>query len=67
MPPTPAAECRERTEACERVAKGTKSEHIRETMRYVASRWRALADEEDAKATPGKQQPTSARPALDSD
>ena len=43
---------RDRAEACERLAETTISPETRETMLYLASRWRALADEDEAKLRP---------------
>jgi hypothetical protein len=43
---------RDRAEACERLAETATSPETRETMLYLASRWRALADEDEAKLRP---------------
>ena len=43
---------RERAEACERLAETATSPETRETMLYLALRWRALADEDEAKLRP---------------
>lgn len=54
-PPTSAEEYRQRAEVCDRLAETARSPHIRETMVYVAARWRALAQEAEARerrATP---------------
>jgi hypothetical protein len=45
---------RERAEACERLAEAALSPETGETMLYVASRWRALPEEEEAKTRPSK-------------
>ena len=47
-PRTPQA-FRERAEECERLADEATSLSVRETMLYLAMRWRALADENEAK------------------
>lgn len=46
---------RERAEACERLAETATSPETRETMLYLASRWRALADEDEAKLHPSQR------------
>jgi hypothetical protein len=43
MPKTPQ-DFRDRADECERLAETATSPEIRETMIYVASRWRALAE-----------------------
>ena len=42
----------DRATACEQLADAAKLPETRETMLYLASRWRALADEEEAKQPP---------------
>jgi hypothetical protein len=43
---------RERAIACERLADRTTNPATRETMLYLAMRWRALADEDEPEAKP---------------
>jgi hypothetical protein len=43
---------RDQAEVCERFAQEAISPGTRETMHYLAPRWRALADEDDANAQP---------------
>jgi hypothetical protein len=43
---------RERAAECERLAAETKNPHDRETLLYVASRWRAMADEDERRLQP---------------
>jgi hypothetical protein len=43
---------RDRAEACERLAETATSPEVRETMLYLASRWRALAEEGEARQHP---------------
>ena len=38
-------QCLQRAEACDRLAVETMDAHVRETMQFLASRWRALAAE----------------------
>ena len=52
MPPKSPDDYRQRAEACEQLAATTDSPHVRETMIYVTSRWRELADEEEARGRP---------------
>ena len=40
------AECLERAKECERMAAASRSDTVRETMLYLASRWRMLADDD---------------------
>jgi hypothetical protein len=49
MPPMSIEDYRQRCEECERLAETATSPYVRETMRYLAVRWRNLADEEEAK------------------
>lgn len=56
MPPMSAEEYRQRAEACDRLAETATSPHVRETMVYVASRWRALAEKLEAKDQRAKAQ-----------
>jgi hypothetical protein len=37
-------EYRQRAEECDRLAESVTSPRVRETMQYMASRWRALAE-----------------------
>ena len=46
---------RDRQEACERLADTTTSPENREVMLFLASRWRALADEDEAKQHPSQR------------
>ena len=46
---------RDRAEACERLAETATSPEAREGMLYLASRWRALADEDEAKLHPSRR------------
>ncbi len=48
MPPVTPEEFRERAAECERLAQESFRPHDREVMLYAATRWRELADEEDA-------------------
>ena len=50
-PPKTPQYLRERAEACERLA-ATATPETRETMLYLAARWGALADEDEAKQHP---------------
>jgi hypothetical protein len=45
-------EFRERAAECERLAAETKNPHYRETLLYVASRWRAIAGEDERRWHP---------------
>src|SRR5690242_15641212 len=49
-PMTSIEDFRQRAVECERVAETTISPYVREMMSYVASRWRAIADEDEARA-----------------
>lgn len=60
MPAMSAADYRQTVEECDRLAETVTSPHIRETMLYMASRWRALAEEQEAKDRHDK--PTRFRP-----
>jgi hypothetical protein len=42
-------ECRDRAASCERLAKTATTPENREIMQYLARRWLALAEEEEAK------------------
>ena len=55
LPKTPQ-DYRDRAETCERLA-NTGGEATRETMQYLALRWRTLAFEEEAKAKTYKRRP----------
>lgn len=45
MPPSTSEQCLERADACERRAAIATNEDTRETMLYLANRWRAMAAE----------------------
>ena len=45
MPSSTREQCLQRAEACDRLAVETMDAHVRETMQFLASRWRALAAE----------------------
>ena len=47
----------DRATACEALADASPAPETRETMLYLASQWRALADEEEAKQRPRRPQP----------
>ena len=47
----------DRATACEALADAATSPETRETMLYLAGRWRALADEEEAKQRPKRPEP----------
>ena len=49
MPSTPAQECRARAKACEELAETATNPTTRETLLYLARRWRDLADADEAK------------------
>ena len=59
MPQSTPEQCLERAESCERCAAETSDEDTRETMLFLANRWRALAEEAVAKVTPAKTLPAS--------
>jgi hypothetical protein len=40
--------------ACERLARSASSPETREIMRYLAMRWRTLAEEDEAKLRPSE-------------
>jgi hypothetical protein len=49
--PAPVSlDLRARAAACEELASETVNPFVRETMLYLAMRWRTLADEDDVKA-----------------
>lgn len=48
MPSLSIAEYKERAESCERLAETAASPFTRETMQYLALRWRILASEAEA-------------------
>ena len=55
-PPKTPEEFRARAASCERLAKSALSPENRETMRYLAMRWRTFADQVEAKLkSPGRQ------------
>ena len=49
MPATSPQECRARAKACEELAETATNPETRETLLYLAKRWRDLADEDEAK------------------
>ena len=51
-PPKAPQDYRVRAAACERLADSATSSETREIMHYLAMRWRALADEDEAKRKP---------------
>ena len=51
-PPKTPQDFRARAASCERLADSATSPETRETMLYLASRWRALADQDEAKRKP---------------
>ncbi len=51
-PPKTPQDYRVRAAACERLADSATSSETREIMHYLAMRWRALADEDEAKRKP---------------
>ena len=53
---------RERAAECERLAAECVDPRARETLRYVASRWRALADEDERRWNPGDPERQSPPP-----
>ena len=55
MAPTSPPECRVRAKACEELAETATNPETRETLLYLAMRWRTLADEDEAKVQPDTQ------------
>jgi hypothetical protein len=55
MTPKTPQEFRERAEECERLAETATRPETRETMLYVAARWRALVEEDEARVKPRKR------------
>ena len=53
---------RERANSCERLADTAISPETRETMLYLAARWHALADEDEARRRPLHGRPATQRP-----
>ena len=45
MPSSTREQCLQRAESCDRLAAETMDAHVRETMQFLATRWRALAAE----------------------
>jgi uncharacterized protein involved in copper resistance len=67
-PPKTPQDYRVRAAACERLAASATSSQSREIMHYLAMRWRALADEAEAKRKPpDNSQAPRAQPWLSSD
>jgi hypothetical protein len=62
MTPKTPQDFRERAAECERLAEKAIRPEYRETLLYVASRWRALAEEDEARLWPRKQEAESAAP-----
>jgi hypothetical protein len=68
-PRNEARYCRERAIECERIAATFRSPDYRQTLLYVASRWRAMAEEDERRLEPPElatkvlsaQRPTSRR------
>ena len=67
-PKTPQ-DYRIRADACRRLADSATSSETREIMNYLAMRWRALADEDEAKRKPpdNSQAQSRAQPSPSSD
>jgi hypothetical protein len=57
------ADYRERAEACERLSETVLSPEARETMLFLASRWRALADADDIQQIPTVKRARSQHPS----
>jgi hypothetical protein len=55
--PKTAQDYIDRATACEQLADAAIAHETRETMLYLAGRWRALADEEEAKQRPKRPEP----------
>jgi hypothetical protein len=55
MSPTTPGDFRARAEECERLAAEATSDTVRETLLYVAARWRILAAEDEATQPPPQQ------------
>ena len=55
MTPETPQELRDRAADCERQAAETTLPRVRETLLYVAARWRELADEDEARALSRRQ------------
>jgi hypothetical protein len=58
MPPMSIAQYNEHAESCERLAETASSPDTRETMQYLALRWRILASEAGGEVKPVTQQQT---------
>jgi hypothetical protein len=61
--PTPMKphDYRDRAEACERLVATAGSEETRETMEYLALRWRIMAVEAEAEAKANRSRPSAAQ------
>jgi hypothetical protein len=55
-------EFRDRAAECERKAAEVSAPEFRETLLYVASRWRELADEDEARLKPNKRMSVTPTP-----
>jgi hypothetical protein len=62
-PPKTPRDYRGRAEACERLAGIARNEASRETMQYLALRWRTLASEAEAKAKSNERRPAAGPPS----
>jgi hypothetical protein len=60
-PPKTAQDYRNRADACQRLADTAGSEQTRETMQYLALRWRTLSFEAEAKTN--KRSPPARPPS----
>jgi uncharacterized protein YceH (UPF0502 family) len=54
--------CRDRAYRCERLAEVAELPETREVLLHLASRWRALAEEDEVRRKPGKRQGESPAP-----
>jgi hypothetical protein len=59
MSPKTPQDFRERAAECERLAETAKNPATRETLLYLASRWRALAEEDEGQSKPRKRKDES--------
>ena len=59
MPSDTPEEFRERAATCERIAGEVKDQNARETLLYLASRWHAMADEDEQRLNPTKPESES--------
>ena len=63
MTPRTPQERRQLADECERLAAEAALPEARETLLRLASRWRALADEDEMRLRPRKRKTESAMPA----